>query len=76
MDRYPLIKSLQDKTDKTPLPKGHTYVEYKVVIENEEIIVNIPTKEADAFEATLEATDGINKYDFKQIMRKFRGIRG
>ena len=76
MKDFPLIRSLQDKSDKTPLPKGHKYAEYEVTVEGETMTVNIPVNETEAFESALEETDLMDKYSFNRIMREVRGIRG
>lgn len=76
MKDFPLIRSLQTESVKTPLPKGHQYAEYKVTMEGEEILVQIPLKESQNFEDALKETPIMDKYSFKRIMRKVRGIRG
>ena len=76
MSDFPLIKSLQTKNEKTPLPSGRQYTKFKVVVEGEEMIVHIPVKESKKFEAILEGSDNMDKYNFNEIMRDLRGIRG
>jgi hypothetical protein len=79
MSDFPLIKSLQAKTNKTELPRGHKYAEMSVVVENKELSVFIPEKEVETFENECNRLIGngyFNKYSFNKIMRKVRGIRG
>ena len=76
MEDFPLIKSLQEKDDKTPLPRGHKYVEYEVIVEGEKMTVHIPEKESATFEEALGGSERMDKYSFSKIMRSVRGIRG
>ena len=76
MEDFPLIKSLQEKDGKTPLPAGHKYVEYDVVVEGKKMIVHIPASETATFESALNESDRMDKYSFSKIMRTVRGIRG
>lgn len=76
MSDFPLIQSLQEKNDKTALPKGHLYEKLAVVVENEEIIVHIPKREIENFSTMCNEGETLDKYTFNKIMRKVRGIRG
>jgi len=77
MKDFPLIESLQTPDEKTPIPKGHKYVQHDVVVEGEHLKVNIPEKESDNFQAFIVKNDAkLDKYNFNKIMRELRGIRG
>ena len=76
MSDFPLIRSLQKKNDKTPLPKGHLYEEIVVEVEGQEITVNIPQKEVENFALMCSGDGPMYKYTFNKIMREVRGIRG
>lgn len=79
MTDFSLIKSLQSTENKTKLPPGHKYVKLNVIVENENITVHIPEKEAKSFETEyklLSEQGYFNKYLFNKAMRMFRGIRG
>jgi len=76
MKEFPLIRSLQEKNDKTSLPKGHLYEKLSVKVEGEEILVHIPKKEVESFTSKCDGDGPLNKYLFNKIMREVRGIRG
>lgn len=76
MSDFSLIRSLQEKDNKTPLPRGHKYTQYEIVVEKEKLTVHIPIKEAETFENAVGNTENMDKYNFSKIMRQVRGIRG
>lgn len=76
MSEFSLIKRLQEKTDKTPIPTGHKYETLEVDVEGEKVTVHIPLKEAEQFTIMCNDSEPMNKYSFNKIMREFRGIRG
>lgn len=76
MSDFSLIKSLQEQSTKTPLPKGHKYKEMVVEVEGEEITVHIPSKEVESFVLMCEGDGTLDKYSFNIILREVRGIRG
>lgn len=76
MSNFPLIRSLQTPNKVNPLPKGHKYSEYNVVVEGENKKVYIPISEGERFQKELETVDEMDKYYFNRIMRDVRGIRG
>lgn len=77
MTDFPLIKGLQnpEKDEKTPLPRGIKYAKFDVIVENEEMTVHVPEREAAGFEQEIAKAE-LSRYDFKQILRKYRGVRG
>ncbi len=76
MSEFPLIQSLGKTNDKTPLPKGHKYQKYMVVVEGQKLVVHIPLKETETFETTWGDRTSMDKYSFNKLMREVRGIRG
>ena len=77
MSDFPLIKSLENPNpdNKTPLPRGLKYAEMKVIVENEEHTVHVPEREAMKFRGEIEGKQ-LSDHDFKQLLRKYRGVRG
>lgn len=76
MSDFPLIESLQDKNNKTPLPKGHEYRKYTISVDGTETLVHIPLRETKLFEETVGESGKMDKYSFNKLMREVRGIRG
>lgn len=77
MSEYDLLRSLQEKPEKTPLPPGKKYLEKSVVVEGEAIAIHIPAREEENFARYIDENNGFfDKYDFNQMMRELRGIRG
>lgn len=79
MTDYSLIKSLQNPKldDKTPLPPGRKYTEMKVIVEGEERTIFIPSREhPNVLQDENIDIENLTYERFKELLRKYRGIRG
>lgn len=75
-DKFNLLERLtKESTEENPLPKGFKYKEYAVVVENKKEKVFIPERESRNFEEELSPIKYLDRDDFKDILRKYRGIR-
>ena len=76
MSTFELLKSLQNPPkDKKVLPRGIKYAEHTVIVETQEVLVHVPSREAEAFISESKDKD-FSLSEFNKLMRKFRGIRG
>jgi len=77
MDNFSLLKQLEaGEEPKTPA-SSIDYQQYELVVEGENRIVNIPKRESDAFESTVNnLTAKIDRPMMRQLLRTFRGTRG
>ena len=79
MSMFSLIKHLNegDSTQKSPLAGGIPYQQYDIMVDNIEQCVNIPLKEAAAFEDALNnQTTQLTRQTLKVLLRTHRGVRG
>lgn len=77
---FPLLRQLHHPQkadeDNSPLPKGIKYQERTVIVENVEVEIFIPSREAASFDQTIREFDKpLDKHEFNTLLRKYRGIR-
>lgn len=81
MSKYSLIKQLneaekQKDAPKSTMPTGLPYQEYEIEVDGKERLINIPLREADAFETAVSEMGEIDGPALKTLLRQFRGLRG
>jgi len=76
MSNYSLIKQLQETpTETNLLPEGVEYTQFTVNVNNNDVVVNIPLREAEDFESRIAEDKKYTQIKFRSLMREFRGIR-
>lgn len=76
MDNFSLIKQLEAGEEPKSLSSDINYQQYELVVEGEDVIVNIPKRESDAFETAVgELATAIDRPTMRKMLRTFRGTR-
>lgn len=80
MKDLPLIEqlnSLDKNEEQSTLPSSIKYQQYELEVDKAAQIVNIPLREAQAFEdAITKIKEPLTRSTLKSLLREFRGIRG
>lgn len=76
MNEFSLIKQLESGEEPKKPVSTIKYQQYELVVEGKEMIVNIPKREAEAFEIAVgELNTQINRPMMQNMLRTFRGTR-